>query len=160
MKKILLYTITVGLSVTFGYWLNEMTRFANGVAEDARTYKPITDSVVFVSNGEQFDEFLWNFMTDSAFQFERIQFPLEAELVNADFETEFKRISKNDWKMSWLFANEEYRVQIYDNWQERLASTNQRLIVYHGVENGIRIEYYFEQISKKWFLVKFADHST
>ncbi|MFY0651290.1 MAG: DUF4348 domain-containing protein [Cyclobacteriaceae bacterium] len=161
MKKSILYGIVIASSMTAGYWLSEMNRFANGVIADTKTLNLHNiDTPMQSESSEDFQNFIWQFATDSAFQFQRIQFPLAAEIVNDEFETESRQIEGKDWEMSYLFANKQYRIQVYDNWEARLAKTNQRLFVYHGIENGIRIEYHFELLGGKWFLIKFADYST
>ena len=43
--------------------------------------------------------------------------------------------------------NEEYVIQTYDNHLGELRNTNERLIAYEGIENGISINYYFISIS-------------
>ena len=159
MKKAFTYLIIITISIIAGYWLNEVNRFAKAVADNVQL-KPLPDTLIYTNPDEKFKTFIFDFMNDSIFQSSRIEFPIDVSVTNEDFETISYKINKSDWQHDLMFANSEFRIQFYDNWDARLSKTNQRLIVYHGIDNGIRIEYYFKLIGEKWYLIKYADYST
>jgi len=113
------------------------------------------------NKNEEFESFLYKFCSDSVFQICRIKFPLEYVTLNYDTYEEIKTtIEKKDWRMDYLFMNEEKRSQIYDNFSLSLKDTDERVFCWHGVENGINVLYFFKRIQRKWYLIKFEDTST
>lgn len=113
-------------------------------------------------NPENFDIFLFRFASDKEFQLSRIEFPLKFKTwESSDLEEIIeKKISKSDWEHDFLFINESYRPQIYDNFEGELRDSNQRLFQYIGVENGINTKYFFERKDGEWFLIKKEDLGT
>src|SRR6478609_804881 len=61
---------------------------------------------------EDFNDFIYKFISDSLYQLDRIKFPLRS--MQADSE-DFGTINKSDWKIVRLFGAEEYKAQLYDN---------------------------------------------
>jgi len=109
---------------------------------------------------ENFDDFLEKFATDSLFQTERIKFPVEVVTLDDDFNEITKKVSKSNWKMDYIFYGGEKVVQIYDNFKSEIKDTDERLLHWHGIDNGISILYYFKRIDGLWYLIKFEDTST
>jgi|SRR5690606_15170076 len=107
---------------------------------------------------ENFDAFMYQFGSDTAFQLERIKFPLE--FVTWEDPTEIggeivtHKITKDKWKHDFMYMNESYRAQIYDNFNGELRDTDERLFQWIGVETGADVKFYFKRIDGKWFLVK------
>ena len=106
---------------------------------------------------ENFDGFFWNFMTDSAYQIQRIQFPLPyitwKEELGGEIDTIM--IPKSDWEYDSFYINyANERTQIYDNFDLQLRKTNQRLVHWYGVETGGDAKYYFEGHDGRWSLIK------
>lgn len=110
-----------------------------------------------VINNESFDSFFWNFMTDSIFQIQRVQFPLTYITWKDDIGGEIETIilNKNNWKYnSFYIDSASERTQVYDNFDLKLRPTNQRVIHWYGVETGGDSKYYFEGFDGKWYLIK------
>jgi hypothetical protein len=63
-----------------------------------------------------------------------------------------KSIELADWKIIRLFGTEQYRPQIYDNFNGELRDTDERLFCWIGIENGIYGEYY-NVSTIRWTLV-------
>ena len=113
------------------------------------------------NKNEEFESFLYKFSSDSVFQINRIKFPLEYVTLNYDTYEEIKTtIDKKNWRMDYLFMNEEKRSQIYDNFSLSFKDTDERVFCWHKVENGINVMYFFKRIEGKWYLIKFEDTST
>lgn len=113
---------------------------------------------------ENFDDFLFRFGSDEAFQRERIDFPLKV-ITWEDYEEKRGEIIEtevpnNEWQHDFLFVTESYRSQVYDNHKEKLRNSNERLFQWIGVENGVNVKYFFKAINGKWYLVKKEDLST
>lgn len=160
MKKALLLILACTISLTIGYWIGYMLPFAEGVNNDARKNIIFTDSVKLYETQENFNSFIDKFISDSSFQLERIKFPLiSSTLKNAD-QVETKLIQISDWKITSLYRNEAYKSQIYDNFQNEMKNTDERVFCWEGVENGIYLEYKFKRINNEWYLVEYNDFST
>ncbi|NCA84410.1 MAG: hypothetical protein EOM83_02425 [Clostridia bacterium] len=50
--------------------------------------------------------------------------------------------------------DENYRPQIFDNFEGTLRDTDERLFQWIGTETGVDVKYYFKKIDGKWFLIK------
>jgi hypothetical protein len=99
-------------------------------------------------------------MNNEKFQLERIKFPLVFEVFGDNFEEETQYIQQSKWKHKAFYLNQEYVPQIYDNLEGKLEDTNERLFMWHGVENGIMVSFSFKRINGRWFLIKKSDFST
>ena len=110
---------------------------------------------------ENFDKFLFLFATDEQFQLERIKFPLEVVTwkspQEAGDEIDTLHIEKENWEHDYLFANQNYRAQIFDNFEGQLRDTDERLFQWVGVETGINVKYFFKRFDGKWFLIRKED---
>ena len=113
------------------------------------------------TKSEDFNSFIFEFSTDSVFQISRIHFPLEKITITNDLiDDTSSTIQKSDWKHSYLFINSSSRTQIYDNFEKKLSDTDERILSFLGIENGLQVYYFFKRLSGKWFLVKIEDLST
>jgi hypothetical protein len=101
---------------------------------------------------EDFDGFIVVFSLDSAFQASRIRYPLKS----IDIDGKVKMLK--EWDYSPLFTKQcGYYVEIYDNFEMKLNRTNYRLVHDRGIDCGISVYFYFENINGKWYLVKLKD---
>jgi hypothetical protein len=83
---------------------------------------------------------------------ELYKFPLES-VIQTEFDMVVtKSIELADWKIIRLFGTEQYRPQIYDNFNGELRATDERLFCWIGIENGIYGEYY-NVSTIRWTLV-------
>ena len=107
---------------------------------------------------EDFDDFIYKFISDSLYQLDRIKFPLKSQHWYSD-EVDSTRIERDNWKTVRLFWGEQYRPQIYDNFKREMRDTDERLFCWEGIENGINVEYRFNRIKGLWYLTEFNDFS-
>jgi hypothetical protein len=110
------------------------------------------------SENENFQDFLFKFMTDSIFQVKRTEFPLTYIHWKDDYpgnQVDTARLTKENWNHQWLYFNEYSSVpQIYDNFEMELRPTDKRLLHFTGVETGMNAKYFFETTENKWYLTK------
>lgn len=113
---------------------------------------------------EDFREFLVHFSSKSDFQVTRIKFPLESISLTEDMDaTKTNMLNRTDWKYENIFYGKgcsEIYPQVFDNFEMKLKESDERVLAWRGIENGIAIFYYFKLIDGKWFLVKKEDSST
>ena len=152
------------LSFILGFWTNEFMDFAEAMGKDQvglyALKKDSTGQVVINDKSkENFDSFLYKFISDSIFQLERIKFPLNSSIQTDLDEVDTKLIEKKNWKIERLFGREEYRPQIYDNFNRELRDTDERLFCWEGIENGIYVEYKFQRLGGLWYLTEYNDYS-
>jgi hypothetical protein len=110
------------------------------------------------AGGEDFDHFIFKFISDSLYQVDRVKFPLKSQQWDAN-EVDSTRIVKEEWKTIRLFWGDQYRPQIYDNFKREMRDTDERLFCWEGIENGINVEYRFSRINGLWYLTEFNDFS-
>jgi len=117
----------------------------------------LTNSILFAQNkpvNEDFSLFLKKFTTDKNFHLSRINFPLTVKMNNDDFELVDYIIAKGDYKM----------IQLNDKgsqYQQKSIPKNSTIIIKQkGNDNGIFIEYVFEQKKGLWYLKTWIDAST
>jgi hypothetical protein len=111
------------------------------------------------SKSEDFTSFTYSFFSDTLFQKERTIFPLmnlKFDPVKDDYDTSF--VTTKDWVYSnYHFLDQMFHVQIYDNFKRTLRNTNERVVSFEGVENGIGLSLFFTNKHKKWFLLKIIE---
>ena len=164
MKRVIIIVVGLVLSFTLGYWTNKFVDFAEAMGQDhVRLYALKTDStgriILNDKSKENFDDFLYKFISDSLFQLERIKFPLKASVQTDIDKVDSTLIQKKDWKIVKLFGQEEYRPQIYDNHDRELRDTNERLFCWEGIRNGIYAEYKFQRLGGLLYLFEYNDFS-
>ncbi len=122
----------------------------------------VNDSLTIIAD-EKFEEFILDFSTDTSFQISRIKFPLEYVSLDENYtELVSKVVNRKDYQFIYVgieFTN-DFRFQIYDNFEHKLRETDERVVGRHGLNNGNEVYLYFKRIDGKWFLVKFEDLST
>lgn len=146
-------------SLGLGYWIGQMKSFADGVVNDFGKYELKIDSTGHLIIKENFDDFIYKFINDSLYQLDRIKFPLKS-LVQTDIDNvDTTEIEKGNWKIDRLFRLDNYKAQIYDNFDRELRDTDKRLFCWEGVENGIYVEYKFQRLNGRWYLIEYNDFS-
>lgn len=170
MQKTLRMKARLIIAFIITYFLGIGTAFLIGVRQ-ARTAPHVEEEPIELAENrsepeqqentgpENFDEFFTKFSGDSAFQVNRIKFPLEKEGLSDDLmEEEKSKIAKKDWGYIPFFGAQEYYIQISSREEE--AETGLRYLEFKGIENGIYVCYEFKLVKNKWYLVKWIDRST
>lgn len=154
MKRTLI-TLTISL-ITFGlgYWIGVIKKSVDEKFDFIDKQLSTPDR----SNQEDFNNFIYKFITDSLFQLNRVKFPLKSQQWDLD-EVDSTAIEKKDWKIIRLFGGEQYRPQIYDNFKREMRDSNERLFCWEGIDNGINVEYKFSRIGGLWYLIEYNDFS-
>lgn len=113
------------------------------------------------TNEENFSSFLKRFNSDANFQLSRVVFPLKLKLLNDDYKTVNKNISRKDFRRIILLNSNGQTNEDMNNYVQQIKVTGLKaLITIRGVENGINADYYFEITQGKWKLVGIKDVST
>lgn len=164
MNRTLVLVIVALISLGVGYFfgtvkrpVNEKFATINNVLSTLDTLQETTETI----NGkaeEDFDDFIYKFISDSLYQLDRIKFPLKSQQWDLE-EVDSTRIERNNWKTVRLFWGEQYRPQVYDNFKREMRDTDERLFCWEGIENGINVEYRFSRIMGRWYLTEFTDLS-
>ena len=110
-------------------------------------------------NPSKFISFLSDFCKDSIFQMDHTQFPLKTTFLDYqnDYSDTTAYLESEDCITTDLFVNDTLSL-IYSKIE--FNSVNNITIIFLGMDNGIRIEYYFRVINNKWKLVEVKDLST
>lgn len=96
---------------------------------------------------EDFDTFYQRFHIDSAFQYSRLNFPLQGKKINSNGEVEW---TPNNW-MPITIPVFETDTSVFEVRYERGKNTfTQKSWV---DSSGFSVEYRFELLKRKWFLV-------
>ena len=159
MKKAFIILVISLSSLFLGYWIGELSHFAEGINNDTERRNHYKDSIEKIIIKEDFDSFLDIFITDSVFQLKRIQFPLKSSIISETSELKADFIKRKDWEFNTLYLNEKYKSRIYDNFKREMRQTDERLFCWEGIENGINVEFKFKRIGKIWFLIEYNDFS-
>ncbi|BDD04014.1 hypothetical protein [Aureibacter tunicatorum] len=116
-----------------------------------------------VENSEEFWPFLEKFVSDESFQITRILFPVEFETIqlneNGDVDVPVNLVTlfikAKDWKHDDLgYFSRNEGMQIYDNYEMKFRSTDERIIHFYGVETSVNTLYYFKVQYGEWFLFR------
>ena len=110
---------------------------------------------------KDFSTFCYEFFSDSVVQRKSIKFPLKKVVWNQEAEkddTTFVRAKSWTFSDFGFWAN-QYNVRLYDSFSKKIRDTDERVVSFEGVENGISVGLYFKRISGKWFLVLWEDSS-
>ncbi|GAA5526193.1 hypothetical protein Maes01_02788 [Microbulbifer aestuariivivens] len=112
----------------------------------------------------EFRHFVRDFFNIEEYQKKHVQFPLEVVYYSYN-EDEFdavllsKHITEKDWKH--YEGPDYYRCEsncfdlvIYDDFQRTHKESNERVLSFEGVSNGINSSLYFKRINGQWYLVK------
>ena len=113
----------------------------------------------------EFRHFVRDFFADPQFQIAHVRFPLEQLAYDYsdeddDFVLTRQYISRDDWEH--LPGPDFYRCQtdcydlvIYDSFDKRHRPSDERVLAFEGVSNGINSSLYFQRVSGEWLLVKY-----
>jgi hypothetical protein len=112
---------------------------------------------------EDFSAFIRYFYSNAKFQSSHVQYPLAKTSYedSANGPTEVKtNLTKENWvtltSKSFYCTVNCYDVFIYDKFSGVDSESNERVLSYKGVDNGIYEALYFRKISGDWFLVKYV----
>lgn len=138
--------------------VDEADSLRNQIGILRQEIRELKSETTLKSDNENFDGFLYKFMTDSIFQIKRTEFPLTYIHWKDDYpgnEIDTAKLIKENWSHKWLFMVGFGEVpQIYDNFEMELRPTDKRLLHFTGVETGTNAKYFFEAKEKKWHLTK------
>ncbi len=155
MKPIYLIIITV---VAFGCTTQSKR-------EEASSKEPETVETVKEKKEieiEDFESFFKRFGEDSIFQFTRIGFPISYYTVDIEDNKEEYVYSRDDFWHTDFTQDVDAATQEIDQYEPVTKKRSDTEITYirMGIDNGIRIEYYFEvDPTGKWQLIKIIDSS-
>jgi hypothetical protein len=135
--------------------------------KDKQAQEPSVSDTIIISKSdsiENFNAFFSRFKKDSAFQIERIKFPLETEYneqSTGDVVKKRNLIKLKDWKYDSFYWDSGYAKRELDAYTQRIESLlDTTKILWEGVDNGINIELVFILVDKQWYLLKYLDYST
>lgn len=100
---------------------------------------------------ESFDDFIYNYASDTALQMKRTRFPLPCHDVDT-----LHKIAKEEWKHDYLFTQQSYYTLLFDNEDElelvgdtALASVQVEWIT---LKDRLVKKYFFERVNGAWIL--------
>jgi hypothetical protein len=107
-----------------------------------------------------FEDFYKKFTTDESFQMSRIYFPLVKKYNDFDDDNgklvEFQESIEQDQWNFFGFTNQE----IAEDVKFTVVPAGFNVIVeMRGTDNGVSVDYIFEELDGKWMLVGIEDHS-
>jgi hypothetical protein len=109
-----------------------------------------------------FNAFIEQFSIDSAFQLNRIKFPLPIKQYNIENDKDTIVYRQNSTFLKMDFRKKKSG-SVHDEWKQEIvldkSGTNARIEI-RGIENGIVVDYFFEKRNGKWMLVRVNDSST
>ena len=118
--------------------------------------------IIIKSQNEHFDTFISKFTQDSAFQLERISFPLT--YISWDYEDDKEIIifvERKEYKFDRLYYSlqekEDAYPVFYDNFDCTFRDTGEMVFRWRGFTDTDR-RYYFKRVEREWFLVKILDY--
>ncbi|MES2556753.1 MAG: DUF4348 domain-containing protein [Bacteroidota bacterium] len=113
---------------------------------------------------ESFDPFFDRFNTDTIFQRNRVDFPLNYFAVieeSADYELVNQPIDSAEYLILDLTYHDSLAKQEFNAFQRIIETKKDTTWVkFTGIDNGIHEEFIFVLRKGKWFLVKVVDAST
>ncbi|MDJ1468636.1 DUF4348 domain-containing protein [Cytophagaceae bacterium DM2B3-1] len=107
-----------------------------------------------------FDPFFQKFSKDSIYQKQHISFPLPYYEWDIENKLSEEIINRNQWKFI-NFSKDKYMSSREIDAYTQVSVQKKDTLIYirNGIDNGIRIEYFFTQKDKMWYLVKIIDKS-
>ena len=116
---------------------------------------------------EDFIPFLKKFMSDSLFQFSRVQFPLECEAYsepqldgdNWVMPDTILLLNRSDWNFGTLYDGLEFLIQFSHSASSEIPQTDDIILEVTGIETGLFMKYFFKRINNQWYLIKFLNKS-
>ncbi len=113
--------------------------------------------------GLNFESFFTKFSNDSAFQKNRIQFPLKMVTVDVyDSEnSSIKNLSINDYSFMDFSKDKDAENRDNDKYKVELIKKNETTVYKKlGIDNGIYIEFKFKKEDNCWLLISIEDQSS
>lgn len=108
-----------------------------------------------------FNSFLVKFSTDKEFQLTRVDFPLNVKLLDIEDNEEIIKISKEEWEHENLLDTANIKTRDVDAYsQQTELADSTATIKLRGIDNGIRIDYNFQQRNGIWYLTDIFNAST
>lgn len=112
---------------------------------------------------EDFSTFIRYFYNNAKFQSLHVQYPLAKtsyeDSANGPIEVK-TNLTKENWvtltSKSFSCTVNCYDVFIYDKFSGVESESDERVLSYKGLDNGIYEALYFRKISGDWFLVKYV----
>ncbi|WP_298650823.1 DUF4348 domain-containing protein [uncultured Proteiniphilum sp.] len=124
---------------------------------------PVDSEEEALSGKENFDQFIRKFSTQESFQLERIKFPINVIIPDAEHEGMAPMeeiIGRYDWELLDLTYDSTYLTRPYDQYYQGVRYRNDTAVVeIRGINNGIYADYYFMLIDEKWYLVTLYEAS-
>jgi hypothetical protein len=116
-----------------------------------------------ISQTVEFRHFVRDFFKNESYQKKHVQFPLEIFYYSQDGEFDAvltsKFIEESEWKH--YKGPDFYRCEtncfdlvIYDSFNKTHEESNERVLSFEGVNNGINSSLFFKKIDDQWYLVK------
>ncbi len=126
-------------------------------ASEASEKVPETKEII----REEFDTFFKRFSEDSVFQLSRIDFPISYYSVDIEDNKEEYVYNKNDFWYINFIEDSEAATRNADAYEPVIEKGDSKTrYIRKGIDNGIRIEYYFEMNDKgEWYMVEIVDNS-
>ncbi|NEM98830.1 DUF4348 domain-containing protein [Pontibacter burrus] len=146
-------------------WIDTKTSVSKNYYFKKRRGKWYLDKISSVQenaldNEEDFNSFLREFCKDSVFQKQRIKFPLDMTTLDNDYNDKREFIKSDQWRYTSFYYGCDSISTTFDDFNRSFKNTNIRVLIIHGIENGINAQFTFEKDSGKWVMTKFEDHST
>lgn len=112
---------------------------------------------------EEFDLFLQKFSEQRSFQLNRVKFPINVTVPDANHEGMApmeETIGRYEWEMLDFTYDSTFLTRPYDQYYQVVRFRNDTAVVeIRGIDNGIYADYYFELIDKRWYLVTLYEAS-
>lgn len=110
---------------------------------------------------EEFDTFFKRFSEDSVFQLSRIDFPISYYSVDIEDNKEEFVYDKNDFWYIDFTEDRQAATRNTDAYEPVIEKGDLKTrYIRKGIDNGIRIEYYFERnATGEWYMVEIVDNS-
>ena len=105
----------------------------------------------FVERTEDVPKFVERFVSDCGFQRSRVLFPVVALLHEEDTVKEVM-VDEKDWGECVPFS--DFIMKIGPS-----ISDGATVMIVHGYDNGVLVEYRFGLVDNKWFLKRIEDYS-
>ncbi|PTB96464.1 hypothetical protein C9994_07270 [Marivirga lumbricoides] len=125
------------------------------------THLANTDSAALDNSDIDFASFLKEFSSNKDFQLQRIDFPLKIILLDIEDQEEIQTISKEEWQHVNLLDTANIETIDVDAYSQKIeVGESEAIIKLRGIDNGIRINYKFQQRKRRWYLIEILNAST
>jgi hypothetical protein len=116
-----------------------------------------------ISQTSEFRLFIRDFFNNESYQKAHIQFPLQ--VIYYTYNADQMPVQTSKWirKQEWQYypgpayyqcAMNCFDIVIYDSFRKYHHPSNERVLSFEGVDNGINSSLYFKRINGQWYLVK------